>query len=145
MFLYFLLLFLLYIFYQVRHYFYFYLFCVMSFFLFCFYFFTLTFVFDCNVFVYICRGNFGMSRKRAIDSIVDLKDSISRSSASRKLSRYILTQGVAANIIKVTTKKVQATTADCTIINLPSISDGILLLILCLPSSERRTPGFVAW
>lgn len=67
----------------------------------------------------VCRGNRGMSRNQAIDSIVYLKDSIHRSSASRQLSRYILTQGVAANITKVTTKKAQVTTADRTSINQP--------------------------
>ena len=60
-----------------------------------------------------------MYRNQAIDSIVYLKDSIHRSSASRQLSRYILTQGVAANIIKVMTKKAQVKTADRTSINQP--------------------------
>ena len=60
-----------------------------------------------------------MSRKQAIDSIVDLKENLSRNSASRQLSRYVLVQGAAANIIKPTTQKAQATTADRTSINLP--------------------------
>ena len=68
---------------------------------------------------YVCRGNRRMSRNQTIDSIVDLKDSIHIYSAPHQLSRYILTQGVATNIIKATKKKVQATTADHTSINLP--------------------------
>ena len=60
-----------------------------------------------------------MYRKQAIDSIVDLKEKLSQNEASRQLSRYILPQGAAANVIKSTTQKAQATTADRTIINLP--------------------------
>jgi hypothetical protein len=60
-----------------------------------------------------------MFRKQAIDSIIDLKENLSRNAASRQLSRYILVQGAAANIIKPTTQKAQATTADLTSINLP--------------------------
>ena len=60
-----------------------------------------------------------MSQKQAIDYIVYLRYKISLSSASRQLSRYILPQGAAANVIKATTQKAQATTADRMRINLP--------------------------
>ena len=92
----------------------------------------------------VCRGNRRMSRNQAIDSIVHLKDSIHISSASRQLSRYILTQGVAANSIKATTKRCRRQLLTAQTLTYHSSSDGIILLILSLSSSYRITPGFVA-
>ena len=68
-------------------------------------------------FIYI--GNFELSRNQEIDSFVNLKGKLSRYSASRQLSRYILAQCAADNAIKSMTQKEQARTAGRKSINLP--------------------------
>ena len=60
-----------------------------------------------------------MSRKEAIDSLVDLKGNLTRGAASRHLTRRVLAAGSDLGIIKKRTQKLQATTADRTNINIP--------------------------
>ena len=63
------------------------------------------------------RGNDGLSRKEAIDNIQELNHTITREYDTRQLSRRILPGNAKSGILKPHSQKVQATTSDCTNIN----------------------------